>query len=111
MKWPCLDAGELRHQITILQPFPTTDISGAAMEMVPFLTAYAKIDVQRGTDVVQGGQVTPQISLAVWMWWQAGITSSMQIQALNGIYIIRAIENVSEMNLVMKLDCIELSGS
>ena len=47
MKWPTLDSGEMRHQITILGQMPSTDVSGGTVAMVPLLTCYAKIEPVR----------------------------------------------------------------
>ena len=35
----------------------------------------------------------------------------MQVQALNGLYIIEEIENVLEMDIVLKMNCIALGSS
>ena len=110
MKWPFLDAGELVHQITILRPVPGEDASGTTVDMVPWKTVYAKIDVLRGTDTVQSGQITSQTMVTISTWWFDGMESNMQIQTHDGRYIIRAIEKVSLRNIVLKMDCISLSG-
>ena len=111
MQWPTLDAGELRHQITILGPVPGSDASGSTVMMSPKVTAYAKIEVVRGADVVRNGQVTTQTMLVISMWYQDGIASNMQVQALNGLYVIEEIENVLEMDIVFKMNCIALGSS
>jgi head-tail adaptor len=108
MKWPSLDPGELRHQITILGPVPATDVSGSTVALVPLVTCYAKIEVVKGLDVIRAGQETTQIYLIVSMWWQAGIAANMQVQALNGLYLIESVENVLELDVVLKLNCLAI---
>jgi len=108
MKWPSLDPGELRHQITILAPVAATDVSGSTVALVPLVTCYAKIDVVKGLDVIRSGQETTQLYLIVSMWWQAGIAANMQVQALNGLYLIESVENVLELDVVLKLNCLAI---
>ena len=109
MNWPSIDPGEMRHQITILQQQRSSDASGSAVTMVPFASAYAKIVVIRGTDVIKAGQVTTQLFLTISIWYQAGILADMQVQALNGLYVIQSVENVSELGVVLVLNCVALS--
>ena len=108
MKWPTLDSGEMRHQITILGQVPATDISGSTVAMAPLVTCYAKIEPVRGIDVIRSGQETTQLFLIISIWWQAGILANMQVQALNGLYLIQSLENVLELNVVLKLNCLAI---
>ena len=108
MNWPTLDPGDLRHQITILRPTPSSDESGTTVVMAPFATARAKIEPVRGIDVIRSGQTTTQLFLTVTMWWQAGILADMQVQAPNGLYVIQAVDNVLELNQILKLTCLAL---
>ena len=109
MNWPSLDPGDMRHQITILAAARGSDASGSTVTMVPFASAYAKIVVVRGTDVIRAGQVTTQLFLTISIWYQAGILADMQVQALNGLYVIQSVENVSELGVVLVLNCLALS--
>ena len=108
MKWPTLDSGEMRHQITILGQVPATDVSGGTVAMVPLVTCYAKIEPVRGIDVIKSGQETTQLFLIISIWWQAGILANMQVQALNGLYLIQSVENVLELDVVLKLNCLAI---
>ena len=108
MKWPTLDSGEMRHQITILGQVPSSDISGSTVTMVPLLTCYAKIVPVRGVDVIKSGQETTQLFLTVSMWWQAGIVANMQVQALNGLYLVQSVENIGELDVVLVLNCLAI---
>ena len=108
MKWPTLDSGEMRHQITILGQVPSSDISGSTATMAPLLTCYAKIEPVRGLDVIKSGQETTQLFLVISIWWQAGILANMQVQALNGLYLIQSVENLLELDVVLKLNCLAI---
>jgi len=109
MNWPSLDPGDMRHQITVLAPARGSDASGSTVTMAPFTSAYAKIVVVRGTDVIRAGQVTTQLFLTISIWYQAGILADMQVQALNGLYVIQSVENVGELDVVLVLNCLALS--
>jgi head-tail adaptor len=107
MTWPTLDAGEMRHQVNILGQVPATDVSGSTVAMVPVLVGvWAKIEIVRGLDVIKSGQETTQTFLIISIFWQEGIAANMQVQALNGLYLIQSIENVANMDVVLKLNCL-----
>ena len=108
MKWPTLDSGEMRHQITILRQVPSVDVSGGTVAMAPLVTCYAKIEPVRGLDVIKSGQETTQLFLVISIWWQAGILANMQVQALNGLYLIQSVENLLELDVVLKLNCLAI---
>ena len=98
----------MRHQITILAQAAAIDISGSTVAMVPFVTCYAKIVHVRGLDVIKSGQETTQLFLTVSIWWQAGIVANMQVQALNGLYLVQSVENVGELDVVLILNCLAI---
>ena len=79
--------------------------------MAPFVAAWAKIVIIKGTDVLKSGQVTTQEFLVVSMWWQPGVLANMQVQALNGLYVIQSVENLLEMDVVLKLNCLALASN
>ena len=100
----------MRHQIVILQQQRSSDASGSAVTMVPFVSAYAKIVVVRvHSDVIKAGQVTTQLFLTISIWYQAGIFAHMQVQAMNGLYVIQSVENISELDVAVVLNCVALS--
>jgi SPP1 family predicted phage head-tail adaptor len=107
--WPQLDPGKMVHQITILQQTTATDVSGTSIAFTPFVTTWAQIDPVRGIDVLKSGQDTTQLFLTVKIRWQAGIMANMQVQTLNGTYVIQAVENPGERNVILVLNCLALS--
>jgi hypothetical protein len=42
------------------------------------------------------------------MWWQAGIVANMQVQALNGLYLVQSVENIGELDVVLVLNCLAI---
>lgn len=109
--WPKIDPGQMVHQITILQQQVGTDISGAIVTWVPLVVAWAQIDPVRGTDVIKSGQDTTQLFLTVRIRWQSGILPNMRVQTLNGTYVIQAVENPGERNVILILNCLALGAN
>jgi SPP1 family predicted phage head-tail adaptor len=106
--WPMLDPGKMVHRVVIMQQTTVSDISGTAPAWVPFVTTWAQVDPVRGTEVLKAGQDTAQLFLTVKIRWQAGIATNMQVQALNGTYLIQTVENPGERNVILVLNCIAL---
>lgn len=111
--WPVVDVGSMRHAITIQQQGPTspptTDAAGPHLVWSTFATALAAIETVRGTDVIRAGQDTTQLFLTATIWYQAGILPNMRVISDNGsVYVIQAIENILELNVVLVLNCLAL---
>ncbi len=114
--FPVIDIGKLRHFVTIQQQGPTIppsfDEAGTKLDWIPFATGMAAIDTVSGTDVIKGGQTVSQLFLTVTMYYQPGILPKMRVKSDNGsIYVIRAVENILEMNVVLVLNCEGLQGN
>jgi SPP1 family predicted phage head-tail adaptor len=109
--WPQVDPGEMVHQVVILQPQTVQDISGTSVTWVPFVRTWAKIKSVRGTDVIRGGQDTTKLFLFVTIRWQTGIVPNMRVQSLNGTYLIQAIENPGERNVLLVMTCLGLGAN
>lgn len=109
--WPQVNPGKMVHSVTILQQQTVSDVSGTSIQWVAFLTTWAQIDPIRATDVVKWGQDTAKLFLIVTIRWQARIVPNMRIQAANGTYVIQAIENPGERNVILVLTCLGLGAN
>ena len=109
--WPSIDPGRMIHRVTLLQQTAGTDASGAIVRWTPFVTTWAAIDPVRGTDVIKAGQDTTQLYLTITIRWQSGVLPSMRVQGNNGTYIVQAIENPGERNILLVLNCVALSAN
>lgn len=114
--WPTINVGAMRHAIAIKQLGPgspvTYDVAGPVTSWTAFTTAMAAIEIIRGTDVIKSGQTTTELYLTVGIWFQPGILSNMRVESDNGsTYLIQSIENVSELNVVLLLNCIALGSN
>lgn len=111
LKWPKIDPGEMVHQITILRQQAGTDISGTINTWVPLVQTWAAIDPVSGTDVLRAGQDTTKLYIRVRIRWQTGIQPNMRVQRVDGSqYIIQAIENPGERNVILVLFCLALGN-
>lgn len=110
-QWPMIDPGTMVHWVNILAPQPGTDISGTTVTYVPLLSTWAAIDPVKGTDVIKGGQDTTKLFLTITIRWQSGILPNMRVQSLNGTYVIQAIENPGERNILLRMTCLGLGAN
>jgi SPP1 family predicted phage head-tail adaptor len=110
--WPSIDPGKAVHLVTLLQQRTVSDISGTSIQWVPFVSdVWAQIDPVKGIDVIRGGQDTTQLFLTVKIYWQRGVLPKMRLQTLNGTYVIQAVENPGERNIILVLTCLALGSN
>src|SRR6266568_298803 len=98
MIWPKLNPGDLRHRVTVVEETVTANAAGTDTVLSPVISAWAKIEPMRGTDIVRSGQNITELPVIV-----SRVQPKMQLQTLNGRYAIQAIRNVLELNAVMEL--------
>lgn len=119
--WPHIDPGKKRHKISIFAQSTTQDGYGqesTALGTVPVLSRYAAIDTFTAREVYQDGFVS-QVVHKVYIDWPrlVRITTDMRVVvhplagALASLYLIQAVENVQQRNLVMVLTCIEIDNA
>jgi SPP1 family predicted phage head-tail adaptor len=107
-----LNAGDLRHAITILKLTTSVGLAGSETIWTPFLTnVRAKLEPIKGSELIRSGQDVSQTYITVTIRYQPGILAQMRIQANNGTYIIQAIENVLERNRVLQLTCLSVGAN
>ena len=111
MIWPTLNSGDLRHRVTVLAETVTDTAAGTDTVLSPQISAWAKIEPMKGTDVIRSGQNITELPILVSMYYDARVQPKMQLQALNGRYAIQAIRNVLELNVVMELTCLAIAGA
>ena len=111
MIWPTLNAGELRHRVTVLAETVIASAAGTDTALSPVISAWAKIEPMKGTDIIRSGQDITQTPIIVSMYYDARVQPKMQLQALNGRYAIQAVRNVLELNAVMELTCLAIAGA
>jgi SPP1 family predicted phage head-tail adaptor len=111
MIWPKLNPGDLRHRVTVLGETVITSAAGTDTVLSPVISAWAKIEPMRGTDIIRSGQNITELPVIVSMYYDARVQPKMQLRTLNGRYAIQAIRNVLELNAVMELTCLAIAGA
>ena len=111
MIWPTLNSGDLRHRVTVLAETVTDTAAGTDTVLSPLVSAWAKIEPMKGTDIIRSGQNITELPILVSMYYDARVQPKMQLQAPNGRYAIQAIRNVLELSAVMELTCLAIAGA
>ena len=109
-----MNAGALRHPITILQAAITTDQSGQVEDWQNpsvYLQAWAEIAPASANDVIRSGQIVSQVMIPITMRYYPGITSNMRVLYKDSTYIIKGILNVEERNRALTLMCLALGDN
>jgi SPP1 family predicted phage head-tail adaptor len=82
-----MQAGKLRHQLTIEQPDSTEGSAGEALPVYStFATVWGSIEPLSGSEGLQGRQAGSEVTHRVRIRYHAGITSNMRI-VWNGRYL------------------------
>jgi SPP1 family predicted phage head-tail adaptor len=111
MNWPSINPGLLRHQIQIEAQTTATDGAGQRQDVwtVAF-GAYAAIDALSWKELFQAGQDTSQVTHIVTLrWTNDPIFPGMQVIFGARRFRIQSVENVQELNVLVKLLCLELN--
>lgn len=106
--WPIFDRGRMVHKVDIQKQTQGWDVSGPITIWETFITTWAAIEPLRGTDVVEGGQVTTMLYLTVTIPYQTGISASNRVSCLKGTFVIQSVENPLERDCHIVLNCVEL---
>ena len=113
--WPGINPGSLRHKVTLQQygigsPL-TFDEGGAVQSWSDFATVYASLEPVRSVDMLAAGQDVSKVWIVATIRYRAGVEARMRIVAPNGTYIIQAVENIQERNILLKLMCLALGAN
>lgn len=112
MEWPVENSGKLRHHITWLDEVLGQDTSGLGVRWVPSSPprrSWADIEPMSADDTVKAGQDIGTVMAAVTVRYRSWIKDTMRFVSPNGtIWVIKAIQNVKEMNIWMILTCDDL---
>jgi head-tail adaptor len=114
-----IDAGQLRHQITITVPnagernsFGQTTPS----ESTTVLTTWAKIESTTGAaykQLIQSGVISSQTTHLITMRWPGSsvqIGPNMNVVFGDQTYLVQGVDNVLQRNRVVRLFCQVIDG-
>lgn len=103
-----MQAGKLRHRVTIQQPTSVTDsYGGQSQTWSDVATVWASVEPLSGNERWRAQQVQPGISHKVTLRYRAGINSSMRIVHEARNLNIDAVLNTDERNIELVLMCME----
>jgi SPP1 family predicted phage head-tail adaptor len=103
-----MQAGQIRHRVTIQERTTTTDQAGQPLETwTEVLAAWAAIEPVGGREYLESRSIQTDVSHQVRMRYQAGVTADMRV--LYGARTLRivAVINRDERNREMLLMCEE----
>jgi SPP1 family predicted phage head-tail adaptor len=104
-----MQAGKLRHRITIQQKGAGRTSSGAEQEQwSTFAQTWAGFDPRSGQEFVAAGQLQGKSITAITIRYRAEIKAKMRVLFGTRIFDIQWIKNVEERNREMLLICEEL---
>jgi SPP1 family predicted phage head-tail adaptor len=112
-EFPTVNPGDFRHQIILLEQTIGSDAAGAnvSYDAAP-VTAWAKIDFVRGSELIRAGQDVSQSVIKVTMWYRPEFAVSQRIQVPDGsTFIIQYVENVKMMNMYQVLTALGIGAN
>lgn len=103
-----MQAGKLRHRITIEQSDGNTGTGGEEQpNWSTFATLWASIESLSGSESLQGKQMASEISHRVTTRYCAGVTADMRIKFGARVFSIVPPINHDERNIQLEFTCIE----
>lgn len=114
-RWPAIEPGALKHQVTINQESSSRDVYGQPVTTgspTPVRTTWAGINLVSMREVFGNDQLTSQ-STDIWTvrWTPTVIKPGMQIVFGSSIYRIQAVSNPGKRNIYLHLLCLELNAT
>jgi len=110
-----LDAGELRHQVSIQSPSTSQTSTGSpTTSWSTILTCFAAIYTLSSREVYQASQFTELVTHVVKIRWPGasiGIQGGQQVLFGSRIFKVQTVDNVQERNRVLLLHCVEINGA
>jgi len=110
-----VDAGELRHQVTINMPSSSPSSFGASVSPASWTavrTTMAAVYTAGGRETSQASQLVEQVSHVVKIRWGTEVLKAgYQVAFGSRTFTVLYIENVLERNRVLLLYCKEVDGA
>lgn len=103
-----VNAGKLRHRITLQQQASTKDTHGqVTTTWSDVATLWAAVEPIRGREFFAASQVNSEVTTRIRMRWRSGVTAAMRVSFDSRIYDIQAVIVPSEVHDEMQLMCKE----
>ena len=103
-----MEAGKLRHRVTIKQKSTTRDAAGGeVVAWTTFATVWGSVEPMRGQEYLEANRVGAQVDTRIRIRYASGVLPSMQAVYGSHTYDILSVINVEERNIEMQLMCKE----
>lgn len=102
-----MNAGKLRHRVTIQKPVETQSGTGDPLvRWQDVATVWAMVEPLRGREFFAAKQMVSEVEVRVVIRYMAGITAKMKIVHGADEYLIETIINVLERDRELQLMCV-----
>ncbi len=115
---PVLQAGKLRHRVTIVKPTLVQDAAGGwnAFQDVVICTMWATIEALTGTEKFAAHEFSTEVTHAIYMRHPrtlvpGGIQGKMNVNYGKRTFMIEAVLNADERNKLLELICVEIDDT
>jgi SPP1 family predicted phage head-tail adaptor len=106
-----MQAGKLRHRITIQEPVTARNNYGEAITTwTAVATVWASVEPLSGREFFAAEHVQSEVTHRVRMRWQSGITPDMRVLFEGRVLKIEAVINYSERRTDLQLMCQEVAA-
>lgn len=112
-----LQAGQLRHSITVTSASTTRDAAGQPVSTWDtVMTTRAKIESTTGgayKELIQSGVISSQTTDVMTIRWPGSsvdLKSGMRVLFGDNTYLVQAVDNVLRRNRVVKLYCMAIDS-
>jgi len=103
-----MQAGRLRHRITVQKKSVTRDGFGAeVISWTKHVDAWGSIEPMRGREYMEAKQVQAGVDTRIRLRFQAGITPGMRVLYGSRTFDIQSVINVLEKGAECQLMCLE----
>jgi len=104
-----MNAGELRHRLTLQANRPVQDSFGAETETwVTLATVWAGISALKGHEMFTAQQTVAEVTHKVRMRYRAGVEPAMRLLFGARKFDINWVNNIDERNVELELLCTEV---
>lgn len=104
-----MQAGKLRHRVTIQEKSVTRDSFGAeVITWVEFAEVWGSVEPLRGREFIEGRQMAASVDHRVRIRQRSGISPEMRVSYDSRVFEIRAVLHVNEAQREMHLMCQEI---
>lgn len=103
-----MQAGKLRHRVTIEQRTQTFDANGSPTDTwTAFATVWASVEPLSGRELLNAEQIQPVVSHRVRLRYLSGVQPEMRVLHDSRALNIESVINKEERNIELELLCSE----